>query len=266
MPELSLNIKYSYCDELQISSAELINDWMFGIPMKDSGGNAISEDSILKKIKAAQLIIENLLGVCMFPKIVSEKLDYIAEEFASWGHTKVKFPISNLYHNESDITDTPMMGFYGERHVFSVPKDWLSFSERNLAVVPGVQGASSIVMMASGSTYPSFIRGQRYIPDFWRVKYISGFREIPADIEAVICKLAVIFVFAIIGDVIRPIGVSSQSLSIDGLSQSVSTVMNSQGNLLSPRLNQYYKELFDMNNGQIQYLINNYRGISFQTC
>ena len=72
----------------------------------------------------------------------------------------------------------------------------------------------------------------------------------------------------VIGDVIRPIGVSSQSLSIDGLSQSLSTTLNAQGNLLNPRVKQYYEELFRPQMpeyGEINILKEVHRGIIFDT-
>ena len=66
-------------------------------------------------------------------------------------------------------------------------------------------------------------RSRSYIPNYWRVRYLTGFTEIPADLLNIIGKVASINVFHIAGDLILGAGIASFSLGIDGLSQSISS-------------------------------------------
>ena len=263
--QIEVSIKYDYANELQISVSEFLSEWMFGIPLRDSLGNQLSYESIRSKILMSQTLISNLLGVKLSPTVIEESLDYIAEEFANWGHLKLNFHVKELLPGADNDPNSYLQGWYNDRKIIAYPRSWLNVSGRNLALVPGISGASAIVVSQAGSTYPTLLQGIRLIPSFFKIKYLSGLEQMPNDIKMAVGKLSAILLSSVIGDVIMPLGISSQSLSIDGLSQSVSTVMNSQGNLLSPKINLYYKELFDPNSGLINMLYNIYRGISFDT-
>ena len=86
----------------------------------------------------------------------------------------------------------------------------------------------------------------QYIPDYWRVQYITGWDvdQMPMDLINLLGKLASFGPASIAGDLILGIaGVSGQSLSIDGLSQSISTTASATSAGYSARLLQYQKEI-----------------------
>ena len=60
-------------------------------------------------------------------------------------------------------------------------------------------------------------------PNYWHAKYLTGFKKIPNDLLNVLGMLASINVLNIAGDIILGAGIASYSLSLDGLSQSISS-------------------------------------------
>lgn len=266
--EFTLTVKYKYADELQISVSDLISEWMFGIPLKDNKGYYYSLTAIKNKILFAQSFISNLLNEKFVPTRIDDKVDYVSEEFMNMGYVKFTYPINRIL---TDSDGHALVGRFNDYKVVGFPLNWVTFNvgRRSIGLVPGMTGTGSMVMSASGTVYTMLNKGIRYTPNFWRLSYITGYTILPYDIKTAVAKLSVLSIFAVIGDVLRPVGISSQSLSLDGLSQSISTTLNSQGNLLSPRINQYYKELFgnspDGMSGELNYLINKYRGIMLET-
>jgi hypothetical protein len=95
------------------------------------------------------------------------------------------------------------------------------------------------------------------IPNYWYVQYETGFPldKIPADLMNLIGMLASIPLLAISGDLILQ-GMSSNSLSIDGLSQSVSAPSTGA---YGARINEYRKSI-DLT---IERIRMTYSGINF---
>ena len=86
----------------------------------------------------------------------------------------------------------------------------------------------------------------QYIPDYWRVQYITGWDvdQMPMDLINLLGKLAALSPLGIAGDLILGIaGVSGQSLSIDGLSQSINTTASATSSGYSARILEYLKEI-----------------------
>ena len=84
----------------------------------------------------------------------------------------------------------------------------------------------------------------RQIGSYWRVGYITGFgcSELPYDILEVIGKTASMNIFNMLGDIILGAGIASQSISIDGLSQSISSTASATSAGYGARLINYNKE------------------------
>lgn len=263
MPNLAVKIKYKYADKLQLSPADLISVWMFGIPLKDKDGSYFPLASIKKLILSAQAIISKYIDLKLSPERIDDIQDYVQEEFNNYGQIKLKFPPYEIIPLADDNT-FGIEGKLADVRTVRYPLVWIKFKGRNLAIIPSSSGASGIMMNAFGATYPQLMIGTRLIPDFWHISYMTGFKELPEDIEQVIAKMSVILMFGVLGDVLNPAGLASQSLSIDGLSQSLSTIANNQGNVLNPRIKRYYDDLFTGDFAELKLIRNAHRGIMFE--
>ena len=103
----------------------------------------------------------------------------------------------------------------------------------------------------------------RNIPDYWNYQYITGFDldNLPWDLIGIIGKLATFGPLNIAGDLILgTAGVASQSLSIDGLSQSISTTASATSAGYNARLINYGKEITET----VKRIEGIYKGLQFE--
>ena len=104
------------------------------------------------------------------------------------------------------------------------PAEWVrvDIKHGNLQLVP-TQGSLSQVILGQGGSYlPILYQGLGYLPQLFQVTYTSGFETglVPKTVIDAIAKMATIDLLTVVGDTIRPTGITSQSYSIDGMSQS----------------------------------------------
>ena len=75
------------------------------------------------------------------------------------------------------------------------------------------------------------------MPEYWTVEYITGFDRLPSDLLNVIGMMAACMSLGVASDLILNPGVGNQSLSIDGLSQNITT------KAFKDRINQYLEHI-----------------------
>lgn len=104
------------------------------------------------------------------------------------------------------------------------PKEWIRFTDRGQINLVPVAGSSTDFVFAAGGTWLPFVLNGLYshVPLAWEIDYTTGFDpcKVPRIITQAVAKLAAIEVYLDLDNLIRPLGVSSESLSVDGLSQS----------------------------------------------
>ena len=100
-----------------------------------------------------------------------------------------------------------------------------------------------------------------YSVKYWRVRYLTGFTEIPTDLLNVIGKTAAINIFHIAGDLILGAGIASFSLGVDGLSQSISSTSSATNAGYGARILGYQDDIKKM----MPILIAKYGGFTVTT-
>lgn len=246
MAALRLKIQYNKNEGLIISPSELRESYLFGIPVCTNDGRKISPATIKQQIQAAQKRIENLFSIRLARQVICESKDFVRTEWSVWGYVKSTFPIAN---------PIKLLGYIGETKQVTYPKEWLSVKHtesvavwRNLYMVPNsasVHGAtmSSHSLIYNGVTPHIGYYGKNYIPNYWRLKYITGWKavEIPDDLMDIVNKLAAINVLAILGSYIYGV-FSSISVSLDGVSQNF-PLRNGKYGLFSDRIEMYREDI-----------------------
>lgn len=260
MGSLSLNIKYNKNEGLVISPSELIGMYLNGIPLCYPNGGKISMDTLKHQIQSVQKELENFLSIKINKQIVWETQDFNRESFFSWGYIKTVFPIMQPLRLQGYISNIKQVNY---------PKQWLSKKSgtdktkfRNLYLIPNTEGGavmSENAFVFSGITPHMGFFGTDYIPNYWRVKYISGWDECPIDIVDAVAMGAAIQILAITGDLIYGAGIGNQSISIDGISQSYSTTKGSGSGAFAGRIKQYIEDL----GKKLENLKAEYKGIMF---
>lgn len=249
MPQLEFDITYTKNSDLVMSADELKEVYFFGIPITDPSGFEMANETIEFYIRAAQQEIENYLSLKLVPQIIEEELDYRQSDWLKWNFVKTTYPV---------VEPLAMNGFIGDnvRHI-SVPKSWLTSRitsdkityERAINMVP--IGDGSIVSQEEifAGIFPSFgarhglYYGRGSIPNFWTIRYCTSFKKLPNDILDAVGKLASVSIFNIKGDLVLQPGLAGQSVSIDGLSQNITTTQSAENNAFSARVRMYQEEL-----------------------
>lgn len=241
MPTLNYSLSSSKGD-LPISTEELVSRYFFGIELTDPNGNSLSERDIEFYISAATANVEGLLNLKLKKQVVSESLSYNINDYAAWGFLPVSYPVvksGNLY------------GLIGKVQQVKYPKEWLITKQTNVAsdvqrqiqIVPNAGAVEHNSVVYSGISPQVGWFGQPTIPHYWTIIYCTSFTEVPDDILDVVGKLAAINIFNQLGDIILGAGIASQSIGMDGLSQSISTTSSATNAGYGARITQYLQEL-----------------------
>lgn len=266
MASLVFKITYKKNDFLILSPSELIEGYLYGIPLCAKNGQELTQETIKQKIQTAQAEVEKFLYIKFGRQIVYDNVDFIRDEWGGWGFLKCHYPVREALR---------MDGFINTTQQIQYPMEWVSVTnngglnnpseeyrfERNLHIVPSgsTSTATTNAVIFSGITPHLGFMGLANIPNYWKVQYCTGFTVPPPDLYDLVAKLAAIQLLAILGDILFGVGTTSQSLSLDGLSQSTSLARNGQGGLFGGRIKQYADEI----RNKLPQLKNNYIGISF---
>lgn len=262
MPQIVLSISYGKNTGLMFSPTELINQYLHGIPLCTRDGREIPQNTIREKIRAAQAQVEQFLSVKLERQILEETRDFVRSDYFNWGFMKVTYPVRCV---------TDLTGFIASTRQVEFPMSWVSSKYttddtllyRTIHIVPAgsdTPNTNSVVFV--GITPNAGFFGVQNIPNYWRIEYCSGFDVVPANLREAVGKLASIQLLALAGDILLGAGITSQSLSMDGLSQSISTTRSSNSSIYAARIKQYSDEL----SKNLLEMRDWYKGINFLAC
>lgn len=247
MGQLTLTMKYRKNEGLLLSPTEMFSLYLYGIKIQAGDGTAFSTESMRFYIQAAQQEIENFFNLkLVYQFIALEKLTFYRADY--WQ----SFPI--LFTNYPVNKPISLTGRFNQLEQISYPTQWLTNTQnsygqykRRVSIVPtgtAVATANAEVIL-SGLTTQLGSQHFLMIPDYWDLQYITGFKldQMPMDLINLTGKLASFGPLGIAGDLILGAGIASQSLGVDGLSQSISSTSSATNTGYGARLVQYKREI-----------------------
>ena len=259
MPSLTFNIKYGKNDGLLMSPSELLRFYFHGISTIDSDCRDIPESTLKQKLEWAQDEVEKYFSIKVTRKVVEEQRDFIRSDYNAWGYLRMTYPVREPIELNGFISTTKQVEFpftWLSNHLTSEEYLWM----RNISIVPaGDTSPQTNSVIFVGITPNIGFLGLSNIPNYWNMKYCTGFSKVPPGLLDVIGKYAAMQVFAILGDIVLGAGIAAQSLSVDGLSQSIETTQSAENSAYSARVRQYQQELKQT----IPVLKDRYKGITF---
>ena len=189
-----------------------------------TGKATIITDDILRDIiDGAVAQAESDLKIDIFPVKRREKHPFDLNLYSSFGY----FQLSHRPATSMDkLSVTPSNGL----DVYVVPNEWVETSyltRGQINIVPltvaFVQGTYIPQQSSGGAAYLQILGNKPWIPAWWQVEYTSGFPNgmLPRILNEYIGSRAAIEVLSQLA--LSFARANSQSLSIDGLGQSVST-------------------------------------------
>lgn len=257
MPTITLLSSIRINTQTVVSVSDIRTKYLTGLILPSS----IDDSVIQHYIDNAVSEIESYLGLKLRRQIISEERHFHREDWLNWGYLKATYPI---------VCPVSLIGRLGNVQQIDYPKKWLSAKKtsdgksfsRSLYLVPSGSDSTTQIVTFIGSAMGFSLSRYSNIPDYWTIEYITGWDDIPAEILNVVSMLVVANILQIISDAIMSgasrqfldsqgnpvlvqngagsfgLGLSSKSISIDGLSQSTSTFVNGQTGLFGARLKQ----------------------------
>ncbi len=270
-------------EALKICSIQELKDfYLFGIDLTDDNGRPMPDSLFQHYITAAVEWLEKELDIPIRPITVTEEMhDYYREDYTAYLWVELnQFPVIEV--------DAVRLVLPGEAIVQVFEREWIHIERRagQLQLVPGTGTAGTILLGASGAWIPLIYGNNRYIPNVFRIDYKAGFgrpspgasdptagltgpksvpdplldRGVPRDIKHIIGMKAAMGPFNIAGDLLGGAGIASQSIGIDGLSQSFATTSSATNAGFGARILQYSKDIKDL----LPKLRSFYKGISLR--
>lgn len=225
----------------EINTEFLRENYLFGIPLEDMYGNKMKEGMLQHYIRSAIQQTQRMLQIIIEPEeIIDEVHDYYSGDFNSWSFMQLfKRPIM-------EVTDLSM--FFGGRKMFDIPKDWVRAHSLSgqIQLFPVTGSSGSIILTQNGSFMPLMVGMYSNAPGIWRVSYKVGMEDVPEDLVEYIMKRASVGILQVWGDLIIGAGIANQTISLDGLSQSIGTTQSPQFSGSGARIKNYMDDMKEL--------------------
>jgi hypothetical protein len=269
MSVLNFKMPYKTTPELVISPEEVVKLYLFGIPLCNKDGRELDNEFIRQKILNAQELIENSLFIKLTEQFIHETSDFNRVEWKSWGYVKTSYPVK---------IPCELSGWYNNIKQISYPGNWLSSRKedsslgsndgvyfRQVHIIPsGTTGnAETNGVVYNGATPFALWLGLDQIPNYWHTTYLTGFDKVPRELIDTVGKLAAIQLLVQLGDVYMGVGTNNYSVSLDGLSPSISLLKSNEYGIYGSRIKGFSTDLFgdDGKGGFMETLRAKYKGI-----
>lgn len=133
--------------------------------------------------------------------------------------------------------------------LFDFPLEWVRlYPGGRLHLVPTSGTLSQVLIGRGGSYLPIFYGQLKYVPQLWRIEYISGFysSSVPFIVADAVFKAAAIEALTVLADTLRPPGVKGMNTTYDRLNR---TYQFEGGGpkvaaLFTSRINAYRSDLY----------------------
>ena len=239
-----------------MTPAELRELFLFGVDLTDNDGNPMSDALMEFYIRSAQSWLEVQIGGIRLCKTVieDEKHDYRLGDYVQYSFIKLfRYPVLSV---EKVAVQFPL-----SQDTLTFDPTWYRAESVGAQVnlFPTQGTFSSIILSQGGSYIPLVYSGIDYVPHVMVVSYTAGYEKgtFPPLLKQMIGLKAAQGPLNIAGDLIAGAGIAAKSISLDGLSQSISTTSSATNAGYGARILQYEKQIKE----ELKNLRNYYTGL-----
>jgi len=229
-----------------ISVNQLKKQYLHGLETRDNEGREIDDTTFQQYIDVAIDLMETYLDINIVERTEVEEKDHNGNEYLEWGY----FQLNNIpVRKVEEIKVVYLRDAAGiPQNVLTIPESWIRLKEHSgiVRLVPNNAFPANLQISAGGSFFPELFQRYSNIPQLWSITYKAGFEDgkVPVLINAAIGLLAAIFALNNSADLILGAGIASQSISIDGLSQSINSTSSAENHNNSAKVKEYYTLLY----------------------
>lgn len=219
----------------------LKENYLFGINLADIYGNEMKDSMLQHYIDSAIEYTQRVFQICIRPiEVTQEMHDYYAGDYTNWSFIQL--------HKRPVIEVTSLSMNYNMSQMFKIPNDWVTLYSipGQVQLFPTSGSSGSMILTQGGSFLPLTIGAWSNAPGIWRVDYRAGFEELPQDLVEYIMKRASIGILQVWGDLIIGAGIANQTISLDGLSQSIGTTQSPEFSGAGSRIKMYQEDMKDL--------------------
>jgi hypothetical protein len=237
MPSLTFVIKSSINEGLIISPSAFMEQYLIGVPT-----TGISLLKIEETIKVYQDLLEKMLGIKIKKQIISESRTYNYDDLNNFNYLRVSYSVIQAF---------TLLGKFGNVTRIEIPKEWLVSKKSNqgqyykkISIVPNAEGIlSNVIITSNAGMYFFRFTGFDKLPDYWNIEYLTGLEGNTDLLKNAVAKLAAIDILNMASNNIIGAGLIGQTLSLDGLSQSIQTAKSSSTGAFGYMVTQYSNDL-----------------------
>ncbi len=247
---------------MALNAAYLRRRFLQGIPLEDASGRPVPEANFDDALREAHAFFTRKFGVLFRPTrvilgnvppeqrpppggteavIETNGIDYDPQTWHADRWASIQLPFGPVH----DIRFVGVgLGGQALPTIIHFPSDWWQLSERRyfLRLYPGFL---SLQTFAASSFHLSIIAARRRIPNAWRIVYRAGFSDVfneEPDLARAIALQATILLLPTLA-MLHSGSIVSESVSVDGLSQSRSFPVSATSHRLSPLQSSLQAEL-----------------------
>jgi len=180
-------------------------------------GDELLQDYIVRAVSVA----EDESHADIMPVKRREKKPFDRPTYDSFGYIELNHkPVSSI----DKFSVTPA----DNNDIYELPKNWIETANMirgQVNIIPlniALTGGGIVpTQSAGGSLYLSIMNMRGWVPAFWQVEYTSGFPDglVPREVNELIGTIAAMDILSMLGA--TDADVTSRSLGIDGMSQSI---------------------------------------------
>ena len=222
---------------------ELKQFYLFGLDLTNDDGVEYPDSLYAHYIQKGIADLEMDLDIKVTPTHVEDRYDWYRQDYQAYGFVKLKkAPVIQV--------EEVSLEYPAGSNIITFDPTWIRLDREGgtIQILPARGTFTQFLISAAGGFLPIVFGGADYIPDLIKVTYFAGFAggTLPANLKDIVGKFASMGPLNIAGDLLGGAGIASQSISIDGLSQSFNTTSSATNAGYGARLIRYDKEIKDM--------------------
>jgi len=243
-----------------ITPEDLKKTYLFGIDIVDNDGNELTDDTLQLYIDNAVSALEHDLDISILPRTEVENRDYHQNEYWDWGYFQLNnYPVIEVEKME--------LVFFrdenGDPEVLqTIPNNWIRLQPHDgiIRLIPNARFPGQLQVGQNANFFPELLRST-IVPHLWVMTYKHGFEDgkIPMMINQAIALTAAIQALIIAGNLVIGAGIAAQSISLDGLSQSITTTASAENSSYSATIKEYQRLMFGANKDDASAIIRQLR-------
>lgn len=231
----------------QLDPEWLKANFLWGLPLVDSQGNAVPDATFRYHIEQAVRRIEGHLDIHIVPRESwKERKDFFSDIWRSWSFFQLhRKPVRK-------IQTAKVM--FGETKVFDIPAEWIRIEPPaatygQVQLFPTLGTFGGVPALDQAYVLAPILLSTRYAPHVFEFVYDTGMDEVEEDLAHAIGLLTTIPLLVQL-DAAQTPGVAALSISMDGLGHSLTTTRSAENTLYSARIKAHQNELWGWTDGQ----------------